>query len=71
MESDAAVEMFQLSKTLHNLQYTSYIGDGDSKIFKNITDATPYENITIVKEECVDHVQKRMATRLRNLKKKN
>lgn len=56
MEVDAAIELFQRSETLHGVKYTSYIGDGDSKTFKGITDANPYENTTVIKKECVDHV---------------
>lgn len=70
MEVDSVVEMFRRSETLHQLKYTHYIGDGDSKTFKGITDAKPYEDFTVLKKECIDHVQKRMGTRLRNLKKK-
>lgn len=70
MEVDAVVEMFRRSETLHQVKYSHYIGDGDSKTFKGITDAKPYEDLTVLKKECIDHVQKRMGTRLRNLKKK-
>jgi len=69
MEVDAVVEMFQRSQTLHDVKYANYIGDGDSKTFKGIVDAKPYEDFTVLKKECIDHVQKRMGTRLRNLKK--
>ncbi|KYM98778.1 hypothetical protein ALC62_10506 [Cyphomyrmex costatus] len=67
MEVDAVIEMFQRSEALHDVQYVS---DGDSKTFKDVADAEPYENVTITKKECVDHVQKRMGTHLRNLKKR-
>ncbi|EFN61741.1 hypothetical protein EAG_00134, partial [Camponotus floridanus] len=40
-----------------------------SKTFKGILDSNPYENLDVKKKECIDHVQKRMGTRLRNLKK--
>ena len=70
MEVDSVVEMFCRSETLHQVKYSHYIGDGDSKTFKGITDAKPYEDLTVLKKECVDHVQKRMGTRLRNLIKK-
>ncbi|KYN50510.1 hypothetical protein ALC57_00149 [Trachymyrmex cornetzi] len=69
MEVDAVVEMFQRSEALHGLQYANYIGDGDSKTFKGILDVQPYENLLVTKRECIDHVQKRMGTRLRKLKK--
>ena len=49
--------------------YTNYVGDGDTKTFKAILDAKPYENVGVIKSECVGHVEKRMANRLRNVKK--
>ncbi|XP_071579340.1 uncharacterized protein [Temnothorax nylanderi] len=69
MEVDAVIEMFQRSETLHSVKYANYIGDGDSKTFKGVLDAQPYEKFTVNKKECIDHVQKRMGTCLRNLKK--
>lgn len=36
---------------------------------KVLQKATPYKNITVQKKECIDHVQKRMGTHLRNLKR--
>lgn len=69
MEVDAVVQMFQRSEKLHNLKYSHYIGDGDSKTFKGILDSNPYDDLDVCKKECIDHVQKRMGTRLRNLKK--
>ncbi|KYN18206.1 hypothetical protein ALC57_09489, partial [Trachymyrmex cornetzi] len=37
---------------------------------EKLHDVKPYKNITVTKKECVDHVQKRMGTHLRNLKKR-
>ncbi|XP_039307368.1 uncharacterized protein LOC120358202 [Solenopsis invicta] len=68
MEVDAVVEMFQRSETLHGMKYANYVGDGDSKTFKGILEKHPYENFEVKKKECIDHVQKRMGTRLRNVK---
>ena len=52
------------------LRYTTFIGDGDSKTFASLTELKPYGNdVEIIKHECVGHVQKRMGTALRNLKK--
>lgn len=70
MEVDAVIEMFSRSESLHNLKYANYIGDGDSKTFKGILESHPYSDFEVCKKECIDHVQKRMGTRLRNLKKK-
>lgn len=63
---DAVIEMFQRSESLHNLKYVNYVGNGDSKTFKGIIDAQPYEDCTVNKKECINHVQKRMGSRLRN-----
>ena len=43
------------------LQYTVFIGDGDSKSFLVAARGSDYN---VVKEECVGHVKKRMGTRL-------
>ncbi|EFN69934.1 hypothetical protein EAG_00287, partial [Camponotus floridanus] len=69
MEVDAVVDMFQRSESLHNVKYVNYIGDGDSKTYKGIVDANPYGNVSVAKKECIGHVQKRIGTRLRNVKK--
>ena len=54
----------------HRLRYTTFIGDGDSKGFTAVTNASPYgPDVAIEKEECVGHVQKRVGTNLRKLKK--
>jgi len=69
MEPDAMVEMFSRSESLYNVRYAYYIGDGDSKTHKSIQDAKPYGDFPVIKKECIGHVQKRLGTRLRNLKK--
>jgi len=55
------IEMFQRSVEWFNVKYRKYIGDGDSKTFKNLLDADPYSgNPVVQKKECVLHVKKRM-----------
>lgn len=49
MEVNAVVEMFSCSESLHGLKYCNYVGDGDSKTFKRILDAQPYENFVVHK----------------------
>ena len=70
MESEVAKEVFSRSVTKHKLQYVRFIGDGDTNSFKKVIDSNPYGNSNTVVEkiECVGHVQKRMGSRLRNLK---
>ena len=68
MEPEGAVAIFQRSVEKHNLRYTTFIGDGDSKSYKRVTKDQPYgPEYPIQKEECIGHVQKRMGTRLRKL----
>lgn len=69
MEVDAILEMFGRSEEKYGVRYINYVGDGDTKTFKAILDASPYEDVEVKKSECVGHVEKRMGSRLRNLKK--
>ena len=68
MEREGAIQIFNRSLDKHNLYYTGYYGDGDSKSFsavQNIYGAAKH----VTKFECNGHYQKRVGTRLRNLKK--
>ncbi|XP_052758504.1 uncharacterized protein LOC128202373 [Galleria mellonella] len=70
MEVDAMKEMFSTSEEKFGVKYGNYIGDGDSKTFKAILDLEPYGNeLPVVKSECIGHVEKRMGSRLRNVRK--
>ncbi|CAN7995800.1 unnamed protein product [Ixodes hexagonus] len=68
MEASGAVKIFTRSFETRGLKYTSYIVDGDSKAFLAVRDAKPYDS-DVEKHKCIGHVQKRMGTRLRNIKK--
>ena len=69
MEAAGAVEIFQCSVSTRKLQYTSYIGDGDTEAFKKVVDAKPYgPNVQIQKLECIGHIQKRLGSRLCGLR---
>ena len=70
MESEGARAIWCRSEESRRLRYTTYIGDGDSKGYHAVTAAQPYgADVQVVKEECIGHVQKRLGTALRNLKK--
>lgn len=72
MEVASIIEMFLASEEKFGVKYENYIGDGDSKTFKAILDVNPYgEDFTVIKNECISHVAKRMGTRLRNVKKEH
>ncbi|GFV32417.1 uncharacterized protein TNCV_1677031 [Trichonephila clavipes] len=69
MEVDGMLRIFNRSEKLHNLKYSNYIGDGDTKTFNALSENKPYgDDHLIQKIDCVGHVQKRMGTRLRKLK---
>lgn len=71
MEVDAMLEMFQRSVERYGCFYKYYVGDGDTKTFKKIDEARPYNDACIPeKKECVGHVGKRMGNRLREAKRK-
>ena len=69
MEVEGVRRIFKRSEQTRKLQYTEYFGDGDSKAYQEVQDC--YENIHVEKKECVGHVQKRVGTALRKLKKDN
>ena len=68
MEPEGVKRIFGRSESSRKLQYTGYIGDGDSKSFSSIRAMKPYGRKEIKKYECVGHIQKRMGSALRKLK---
>lgn len=65
--------MWQRSE-VKGYRYVTFLSDGDASSYKAVCTMNngngPYANHSVVKEECVNHVQKRMGTRLRKLKDK-
>ena len=43
------------------------VTDGDSKLFKHLTNLCVYDDVELRKEECINHVTKRLGTALRKL----
>ena len=70
-EPEGAERIFQRSVELHNLRYTEFYGDGDSKSFSRIKNIYQDAGILVEKKECIGHVQKRVGTALRKLKRDN
>ena len=68
MESEGAKRVFERSIKKHKLRYVEFLGDGDTKSYVNVKDI--YPGIEIKRLECVGNYQKRVGTRLQNLKKK-
>ena len=49
--------IFRTSEALHSLRYTEYLGDGDSKAYKTVSDAGVYgPGVEISKLECTGHI---------------
>ena len=62
--------MWLRSVKKNNLRYTTILSDGDAKTYNHLCERAPYgPKVPIVKKECVNHVQKRLRTGLRNLTK--
>lgn len=70
MEVEAALILFQRSLERHGLRYTTVLCDGDSRTFSALQEAKVYGYVEVQKEDCTNHVQKRMGTALRNLLQK-
>ena len=68
MEADCVEEMYQRSVQRYNIHYNPFIGDGDSSAYSTIDRERPYDpTVFIKKEECINHVTKRIDTNLRRL----
>ena len=47
--------------------YGTYIGDGDSPSFRNLTKSDPYNGkVRVMKEECLGDAQKRLKKHLKS-----
>lgn len=68
MEQAGAKLIFERSIAKHNLCYTSFYGDGDSKAYPAVIDTYEKQKKKIEKMECIGHYQKRVGCRLRKLK---
>ncbi|CAN8016792.1 unnamed protein product, partial [Ixodes persulcatus] len=68
MEVEAAGVLFSRSKELHKMQYTTVLSDGDSKSFLHVSKLNLYDK-GIVKEDCVNHVAKRVFAGIEKIKK--
>ncbi|KAE8739199.1 hypothetical protein FOCC_FOCC015305 [Frankliniella occidentalis] len=68
MESDGAVVLWKRSIQEANMRHTKFVSDGDAKSLPALLKAKPYgDDIIISKDECVNHIGKRMGTALRKV----
>ena len=69
MESQGTVDIYSRSVQHNKLQYLTMISDGDCKNHARVEELKPYgDEVSVLKEDCVGHVQKRMGRQLRDLK---
>ena len=69
MEPEAARIIWNRSGGKHNLCYSTFIGDGDSKSYQKVFSMDPHPLVPIHKEECLAHVSKRVKKTLCRLRK--
>lgn len=67
MEPAVILEGFKSSVEMYNIKYNILIGDGDSSTYKKIIDGRPYENLTVQKIECRNHLLRNLRTKLHSL----
>ena len=67
MEVEAAKQIWSRSIVRNKMHYTNMLGDGDSKTYSAIKEMMPYGDITIERDECVNHAHKRLGTALRKM----
>lgn len=67
MEVEAALILFRRSLEKNDLRYTNIVCDGDSRTFLALCQDRTYGFIPLKKEDCINHVKKRMGTALRTL----
>ena len=67
MEKMAAEAIWRRSVEKHGLQYTTVLSDGDTKTVDHLNTECPYgQEVKINKEECINHISKRMYSNLKN-----
>ena len=67
MEQEAARKLWGRS-TQYGLRYTKYIGDGDTATYGALLKLAPYGTQVVEKEECLNHMGKRMGYRLKTFR---
>lgn len=69
MEADIIVEGFLQSVPMHKVKYARMIGDGDMNVYLKVLESRPYDDITVQKIECRNHLLRNLFNKLRDLVK--
>lgn len=67
MEADIIVEGFRQSMPLYGVKFATMIGDGDSNVYKKILDFRPYDDVTVEKIECKNHLLRNFYSKLKDI----
>lgn len=67
MEASSIAEGFQKSMEMYGVKYSKMIGDGDSNVYKLVLDLRPYDDITVEKIECKNHLLRNVCNKLRDV----
>ncbi|XP_034241620.1 uncharacterized protein LOC117645485 [Thrips palmi] len=67
MEKEVGLKLWKRSVQECKMRYTVMLSDGDASTYDFLVAENIYDGIEIVKEECTNHVEKRLGTGLRNL----
>ncbi|KAL0821591.1 hypothetical protein ABMA28_005043 [Loxostege sticticalis] len=65
MEADILVEGFRTSVSMYNIIYGRVTSDGDSSTYCKILEARPYQNVTVEKIECTNHLLRNFCNKMR------
>ena len=60
MEAAAAEQLWERPVERHGFRYTTIVSDGDAKAFQHLCDRRMYGKVELKKEECINHVAKRL-----------
>lgn len=74
MEIEGFIDIFLQSIKKYNLQYVTYVGDGESSVFglvKKAVEEKFFVQYPLHKEDCFGRIQMRMGTDLRNYNNKS
>ena len=57
MEASVVLQCLRRSIETNKVSYNKYIGDDDTKACSDIVKADPYPGLTVMKDECIGHVE--------------
>lgn len=65
MEADIIVDGFLSSVEMYGVKYGVFVADGDSSVYSRILQARPYDDLTVEKVECTNHLLRNYDRKLR------